>query len=85
MELLICGAFLATGILIGVFIGIFRGVGRMKKSIKEKSVGHLRIDRSEADEPPRPFLELIGNTVNSISKKDFIVLKVVNENYISRD
>lgn len=85
MGLLVYGAFLVAGILIGVFIGIFIGVGRMKKSIKEKSVGHLRIDRSEADELPRPFLELMGNTVNSISKKDFIVLKVVNENYISRD
>lgn len=85
MELLICGAFLTTGILIGVFIGIFIGVGRMQKSIKEKSVGHLRIDRSEADEPPKPFLELMGNTVNSISKKDFIVLKIVNKDYISRD
>lgn len=85
MELFMICIFLVLGILIGIFIGIFIGIGRMKKSIKEKSVGHLRIDRSEIDELPRPFLEVVGTTIESISQKDFIVLKVVNENYISRD
>ena len=85
MKILICIVCPIIGILLGIFIGILIGVGRMKKSIEDQSIGHLRIDRSEIDEPPRPFLELIGNTIDSISKKNFVVLKVINENYISRD
>lgn len=85
MEYLAIVIVFVVAILSGLFIGIFIGVGRMKKSIEEQSVGHLRIDRSEPDEPPRPFLEVIGSTIESISKKDFVILKVINENYISRD
>ena len=85
MELLMYAIFVVAGILVGVFIGIFIDISRMKRAIEERSVGHLRIDRSEIDEPPKPFLELKGNTIDSISKKDFVVLKVINENYISRN
>lgn len=85
MEYLAIVIIFVVAILAGLFIGIFIGVGRMKKSIEEQSVGHLRIDRSEPDEPPRPFLEVVGYTIESISKKDFVILKVINENYISRD
>ena len=85
MEYLAIVIIFVVAILAGLFVGIFIGVGRMKKSIEEQSVGHLRIDRSEPDEPPRPFLEVVGSTIESISKKDFVILKVINENYISRD
>ena len=85
MDYLTIVIVFVVAILAGLFIGIFVGVGRMKKSIEEQSVGHLRIDRSEPDEPPRPFLEVVGSTIESISKKDFVILKVINENYISRD
>lgn len=73
------------GAVLGIFIGIFIGIGRMQKSIKDQSIGNLRIDRSEPDEPPRPFLEVKGTTIDEISKKKFIVLKIINENYLSRD
>ena len=64
--------------------GILIGTNRMKKSIEEGCVGDLRIDRSIEDEPPRPCLEVYrGNTVDSISQKKFVILKVVNENYLS--
>lgn len=85
MEYLAMCAILIIAIGVGVLIGIFIGINRMKKAVEERSVGHLRIDRSEPDELPRPFLEVVGTTIESISKKDFIVLKVVNENYLSRD
>lgn len=85
MKYLVIGLILVIAIGIGVLIGIFIGTNRMKKAVEERSVGHLRIDRSESDELPRPFLEVVGTTIESISKKDFIVLKVVNENYLSRD
>lgn len=85
MEYLVMCVILIVAIGVGIIIGILIGINRMKKAIEERSVGHLRIDRSEPDELPRPFLEVINTTIESISQKDFIVLKVVNENYISRD
>lgn len=85
MDYLAYCIMFVIGVLIGICIGIYIGIGRMKKAVEERSVGHLRIDRSEPDEPARPFLELMGNTVESVSKKDFVVLKVINKNYLSRD
>ena len=85
MEYLACGMALVVGVLIGVIVGILIGTGRMRKAIEERSVGHLRIDRSEPDELPRPFLEVMGTTIDSISQKDFVVLKIINESYLSRD
>ena len=83
------GALLAIGVLfgiaIGVVIGIFIGMERMRKAVEEQSVGNLRIDRSEPDEPARPFLEIRNATIESISQKNFVILKIINESYISHD
>lgn len=84
MELLVLGIIaLAVGLIIGVPVGIFIGMERMRKAVERRSVGNLRIDRSEPDEPPRPFLEVTGATIETIAREEFIILKVVNENYIS--
>lgn len=72
------------GICMGLFIGIFIGTERMRKAIEYRSVGHLRIDRSEPDEPARPFLELKGVTIDTLSHEKFVVLKVIDESYLSR-
>lgn len=85
MDYLALGIALLIGAVPGVFIGIVIGICRFKRAMKEQTVGYLRIDRSEPDEPARPFLELQGSTIESISRKKFIVLKVINENYLSRD
>lgn len=85
MNYLALGITLIIGVIIGLFVGVFIGLGRMRKAIEKQSVGHLRIDRSEPDEPPRPFLELKGNTINEISQKKIVLLKVINESYLSRD
>lgn len=85
MEYLAIVIALLIGAIIGVFVGIFISMGRMRKTVEEQSVGYLRIDRSEPNEPPRPFLELQGATIDSISKKNVVMLKVVNKNYLSRD
>lgn len=86
MEFLALGIALIIGITIGVVIGIFVGIERMRKAIEDGSVGDLRIDRSEPDEPPKPHLEVYkGNTVDTISQKEFVILKIVNENYLSHD
>ena len=85
MDYLVLGITLIIGVIIGLFLGVFIGLGRMRKAIEKQSVGHLRIDRSEPDEPPRPFLELKGTTINEVSQKKVILLKVINENYLSRN
>lgn len=85
MEYLVLGTTFVVGTILGIFIGIFIAMRRIKRGVEEQSVGHLRIDRSESDELPRPFLELQGTTISAISRKKFIILKVINENYISRD
>lgn len=85
MDYLALGITLIIGVIIGLFLGVFIGLGRMRKAIEKQSVGYLRIDRSEPDEPPRPFLELKGTTINEVSQKKVILLKVINENYLSRN
>ena len=85
MEFVIGGALLILGLIIGYVIGLFIGVDRMRKSVEEGSVGNLRIDRSEPDEPPRPFLEVTGSSIESISRREFVILKVINENYLSQN
>lgn len=86
MEYLIMGSILLAAIGVGTLVGIFIGTDRMRKAIEQGSVGDLRIDRSIPDEPPRPCLEIYkGNTIESISKQKFVILKVLNEDYLSRD
>ena len=80
--------YIATmlGVLIGLAIGLYIGISRMQKAVKDSSVGDLRIDRSIPDDLPRPCLEIYaGNTIDSISQKKFVILKVINKNYLPRD
>lgn len=86
MEYLVLALVLIAAVGVGVLIGIFIGTDRMRKAVEQGSVGDLRIDRSEPDEPPRPCLEIHkGNTIDSISQKKFVILKINNESYLSRD
>lgn len=84
MEYLIGGLILIFGLLIGMTVGIFIGMERMRKAVENYSIGNLRIDRSEPDEPAKPYLES-DITVESISQRKFVVLKVINENYLDRE
>jgi hypothetical protein len=85
MEVLAIILVLLTAIVVSLLTGVLIGTNRMRKAIEEGSVGHLRIDRSEVDEPPKAFLEIVGTTIESISRKKFVILKVIDENYLSRD
>lgn len=86
MEYLVLVLVLIAAVGVGVLIGIFIGTDRMRKAIEQGSVGDLRIDRSEPNEPPRPCLEVYkGNTIDSIAQKKFVILKINNESYLSRD
>ena len=68
-------------LLIGVIIGLI--VGRVVST--GKTMGRLRIDHSEPDEPTRLFLELKGVTPDMIAKYKFVMFEVINESYLSRD
>lgn len=84
MEAVLTIVCIIFGIMVGTMIGIFIGVGRMQKAVEESSVGNLRIDQSEPDEPPRPFLEITkGASIELISERKFVILKVIRENYVS--
>ena len=68
-------------LLIGLIIGLV--VGRVIST--GKTMGRLRIDHSEPDEPTRLFLELKGVTPDMIAKYKFVMFEVINKNYLSRD
>ena len=72
-----------VGVAIGLVIGMFIGTERMRKAVEERSVGWLRIDRSEPDEPPRLFSELKGVTPDTIARNKFVIFEVIDESYIS--
>ena len=86
MEFLIGGIILAIGVGAGVFIGILIGTARMQKVFDDCSIGNLRIDRSEPDEPPKSFLEVTkGHSIEKIAREKFVILHVINESYISQN
>lgn len=68
-------------LLIGVIIGLI--IGRVIST--GKTMGRLRIDHSEPDEPTKLFLELKGVTPDMIAKYKFVMFEVINESYLSRD
>lgn len=77
MEILACIVTLIVGIAIGIFIG--------KAKTKAATMGWLRIDHSEPDEPARMFVELKGVTPDIIAQHKFVSFEVINQSYISRD
>lgn len=77
MEILAPIIALIVGILVGVFIG--------NKITKKRTLGRLRIDHSEPDEPTRMFVELKGVTPDMIAKHKIVMFEVINESYLSRD
>lgn len=77
MEILTCIVALIVGIAIGIFIG--------KAKTKAATMGWLRIDHSEPDEPARMFVELKGVTPDIIAQHKFVSFEVINQSYISRD
>ena len=71
--------------LIVLFIGLIIGLVVGRVISKGKTMGRLRIDHSEPDEPTRIFLELKGVTPDMIAKYRFVMFEVINESYLSRD
>lgn len=86
MELVILGAITGlVGVMIGLVFGVFIGTERMRKAIESRTLGRLRIDHSEPDEPTRMFTELKGVTPDMIARDKFVIFEVVNESYLSHE
>ena len=77
MKYFICLIILLIGVAIGLIVG--------RAILARKTMGRLRIDHSEPDEPTRLFLELKGVTPDMIAKYKFVMFEVINESYLSRD
>lgn len=69
-------------VLIGFVVGIIFSVCL----IKHYTIGNLRIDNSDTYDGPYMFLEMSSSSggVEKVGKQKFVVLNVVNENYISQ-
>ena len=85
MEVLAWILAVVLSLTVGTFIGIWIGMERMRKAIEKCSVGRLRIDHSEADEPTRMFTELKGITPDMIAQHKFVIFEVINEDYLSQN
>lgn len=76
-------------VLVGVicFIAGFIFAVKLKDSLNAKRfIGDLRIDHSIPEEDPYLFLEIYkGIDIDTISEKDFIILKVNKRDYISHE
>lgn len=72
MEFVIAFGF---GFMVGFFI--------LYIIVCLKSVGSLRIDKSDLEDEPYLFLELYKN-VQHLLKKKYVVLKVYSKNFIPR-
>ena len=67
---------LATGIVIGVLLGIVLS--------RRRSLGNLRVDRSDPTSEPLLFLEL-GTDVRTIMRKKQVVFKVRVEDFLPHE
>ena len=77
MEIVACCAAFFIGVIVGLIV--------CRVATTSKTMGRLRIDHSEPDEPTRMFLELKGVTPDMISHDKFVMFEVINESYLSRD
>ena len=69
-------------LVVGMLIGIFVGCILQGKRLTASTMGRLRIDHSEPDEPTRMFVELKNVTPDMIATHKFVTFEVINESYI---
>lgn len=68
--------------ILMILIGFSIGAAVMKRYFYSKNIGNLRVDRSIENDGPYLFLEVTKGNVDKISQDQFVLLKVLNENYI---
>lgn len=72
-------------IVISFIFGIVIGLLVAHYVFRPKQIGSLRIDRSDPDDGPYLFLELEPGGVYKLQHSKYILLKVEERDYISRD
>lgn len=72
--------FSITALILGFGIG----AEVTKRHFYSKNIGNLRVDRSIENDGPYLFLEVTRGNVDKIQQDHFVLLKVLNENYIPR-
>ena len=70
--------------IMGVIAGILIGSSIVTNNYSKKYIGTLVIDRSDPDEPPYIFSELV-RPIDEFKTQKFVVMKLENRNYISHD
>jgi hypothetical protein len=72
--------------LVGCFIfGIITGACIIVRDHKGRVIGTLRVDRSDPDEPPYLFLELMNEGYAKLQTQEYVTFQVLRENYIPRE
>lgn len=71
--------------IFGVVIGIIAGLSIGQHLVEQRRIGRLRIDQSDPDDGPYLFLELEPGGVYKLQHSKYILLKVEERDYISRD
>jgi hypothetical protein len=80
MTILLICIFTVVGILAGMYIG----ASIVTKNYRGKYIGTLVIDRSDPDEPPYIFSELV-RPIHEFKDQKFVVMNLENKNYVSHD
>ena len=70
-------------IIVSLIIGFIFGITIKSVITKRKSIGFLRIDRSDPEDGPYLFLEL-EKSISNFENKKYITRKILNKNYISQ-
>lgn len=72
-------------IVISFIFGIVIGLLVAHYVFRPKQIGSLRIDRSDPDDGPYLFLELEPGGIYKLQHSKYVLLKVEERDYISRD
>ena len=72
-------------IVISFIFGIVISLLVAHYVFRPKQIGSLRIDRSDPDDGPYLFLELEPGGIYKLQHSKYILLKVEERDYISRD
>lgn len=68
--------------IIGFFFGCFVGLYNTRKFKDEKTIGTIRVDKSDPDSPPFLFLELYSGQSHKLYCSKQVLLDVSLESYI---
>lgn len=72
-------------VVVAIIIGFAIGFICACVGVLSLKVGVLQIDRSDPGEPPYPFLRISrDNSIERLSQRKYILLEVVNEDFISQ-